>query len=114
MPSFHEYENQQFVPPTTDKEKYKKYYASDQYNEKPVKNFHYPQPYQRLTFRNEYMYPCCVSFNKDLNLGSFKSKTIYDAWNSEKMNILRGISKSGEFYKNKTCKDCVNLIYPPV
>jgi MoaA/NifB/PqqE/SkfB family radical SAM enzyme len=104
---------QKFMPPTTDKEKYKIYYASDQYNEKPVEKFHCPQPYQRLTFRNEYMYPCCVSFNKDLNLGSFKKKTIYEAWNSDKMNVLRGISKSGEFYKNKTCKDCVNLIYPP-
>lgn len=105
---------QKFMPPTTNKEKYKKYYASDQHNEKPVKKFHCPQPYQRLTFRNEYMYPCCVSFNKDLNLGSFKKKSIYEAWNSEKMNALRGICKSGEFYKNKTCKDCVNLIFPPV
>ena len=33
---------------------------------KPVEKFHCVQPYQRLTFRNEFMYPCCVNFNKDL------------------------------------------------
>jgi len=104
---------QTFMPPTTDKQKYKKFYSSDQYFEKPVTKFHCVQPYQRLTFRNEYMYPCCVSFNKDLNLGSIKKKSIYSAWNSEKMNKLRGIHKNGQFYKNKTCKDCVNLVYPP-
>tara|TARA_A100001015_G_scaffold311862_1_gene415922 strand:- start:252 stop:1319 length:1068 start_codon:yes stop_codon:yes gene_type:complete len=104
---------QKFMPPTTNKQKYKKYYASDQYNEEPVKKFHCVQPYQRLTFRNEFMYPCCVSFNKDLKLGSIKTGTIYDAWNSKKMNEIREIHRTGEFYKDKTCNDCVNLIYPP-
>jgi MoaA/NifB/PqqE/SkfB family radical SAM enzyme len=104
---------QKFVPPTTNKDKYKNYYASDQYNQERVQKFHCVQPYQRLTFRNEFMYPCCVSFNKDLKLGSIKTTTIYDAWNSKKMNEIREIHKRGEFYKNKTCNDCVNLIYPP-
>ena len=58
------------------------------------------------------MYPCCVSFNKDLKLGSIKDTSIYDAWNSKKMKELRRIHKSGNFYENETCKDCVNLIYP--
>ena len=31
---------QKFVPPTTNKERYKHYYASDQYHEKPVEKFH--------------------------------------------------------------------------
>jgi radical SAM protein with 4Fe4S-binding SPASM domain len=104
---------QKFMPPTTNKEKYKEYYSSDQYYEKPVEKFHCVQPYQRLTFRNEYMYPCCVSFNKDLKLGSIKTDTIYNAWNSKKMNELRELHKKGDYSKNKTCKDCVNLIYPP-
>ena len=30
---------QKFMPPTTDKEKYKQYYASDQYHELPVESF---------------------------------------------------------------------------
>ena len=59
---------QKFVPPTTNKEKYKKYYSSEQYYEEPVNKFHCVQPFKRLVFRNEFMYPCCVSFNKDLNL----------------------------------------------
>lgn len=104
---------QKFMPPTLDKEKYKKYYASDQYYEEPVNKFHCVQPYQRLVFRNEFMYPCCVSFNKDLKLGSIKDTTIHAAWNSKKMNELREIHKSGDYQKNKTCNSCVNLIYPP-
>ena len=104
---------QKFMPPTTNKEKYKKYYASDQYNELPVTEFKCVQPFQRFVFRNEFMYPCCVSFNKDLKLGSIKDTKIYDAWHSPKMNEIRELHKSGKFYEMKTCKDCVNLIYPP-
>ena len=104
---------QKFVPPTTNKEKYKKYYASDQYNELPLDSFKCVQPFQRMMFRNEFMYPCCVSFNNDLKLGSIKDLSIHEAWHSKKMNEIREIHKSGEYYKNKTCKDCVNLIYPP-
>ena len=36
----------------------------------------------------------------------------YEAWHSEKMNELRSLHKQGKFYLNKTCKDCVNLIFP--
>jgi MoaA/NifB/PqqE/SkfB family radical SAM enzyme len=103
---------QKFVPPTTNKQKYKDYYTYDQFVEKKLDKFNCVQPYQRLTFRNEYMYPCCVSFNKDLNLGSIKTTSIFKAWNSEKMREIREIHKSGEYTKNKTCNDCVDLIYP--
>ena len=103
---------QKFMPPTTNKKKYEEYYSSDQYHEKKLEEFKCVQPFQRLTFRNEYMYPCCASFNKDLNLGSIKNKSIHDAWNSDKMNEIREIHKRGEYFKNKTCNDCVDLIYP--
>ncbi len=104
---------QKFMPPTTNVSKYEKYYSTDQYEDQPIKNFKCVQPFQRFVFRNEFMYPCCVSFNKDLCLGSVKDTTIYDAWHSEKMNEIRELHKNGRFYDNKTCKDCVNLIYPP-
>ena len=32
--------------------------------------------------------------------------------NTKKMNEIRDLHKRGEFYLNKVCKDCVNLIYP--
>ena len=103
---------QKFMPPTKNKKKYQKYYSTDQYKEEPVNKFHCVQPFQRIVFRNEYIYPCCVSFNKDLKLGSIRNTKIYDAWHSPKMNEIRELHKKGEFYKDKTCKDCVNLIYP--
>lgn len=103
---------QKFMTPTLNKKKFEKYYASDQYVEKKPDLFYCVQPYQRIMFRNEYMYPCCPSFNKDLNLGSIRNKTIYSAWHSDKMKKIREIHKSGEYYKDKTCNDCVDLIYP--
>ena len=100
---------QQFVPPTPNKNKYKKYYTNDQYIEKPVDKFNCVQPFQRLVIKNQLIYPCCVTFNKDLVLGSIKNTKIYDAWHSQKMNELREIHKSGDYTKDKTC---VELIYP--
>tara|TARA_A100001015_G_C14994736_1_gene715672 strand:- start:66 stop:1118 length:1053 start_codon:yes stop_codon:yes gene_type:complete len=104
---------QKFMPPTPNKEKYKEYYSSDQYLEEPLSSFNCVQPFQRLVIKNNFIYPCCVSFNKDLVLGSINDTKIVDAWNSDKMNELREIHKKGQFYENETCKTCVDLIYPP-
>ena len=104
---------QRFVPPTLNKEKYKHFYSSDQYNEKPMDTFNCVQPFQRIIIRNDLIYPCCESYNKNLVLGSIKNTTIYDAWHSDKMNEIREIHKAGEYKKNSTCKKCVELIYPP-
>lgn len=104
---------QRFVPPTLNKEKYKHFYSSDQFNEKPLDSFNCVQPYQRIIIRNDLIYPCCESYNKNLVLGSIKNTSIYDAWHSEKMNEIRKIHKAGEYKKNATCKKCVELIYPP-
>ena len=30
------------------------------------------------------------------------------------MNEIRELHKNGKFYEMKTCKDCVNLIYPSI
>ncbi len=103
---------QRYVPPTPNKSKYRKYYATDQYSLEPVNEFHCVQPFQRIMIRNESITPCCVSFNKDLTLGNIKNMTIHEAWHSEKMKNIRQIHLKGEYYKNKTCKDCVESIYP--
>ena len=62
--------------------------------------------------KNDKITPCCVSFNKDLILGSIHDTTILDAWNSEKMKQIREMHREGKFYLDKTCNDCVNIIYP--
>ena len=108
---------QRFVPPISSSEgsapeKYKKYYSSDQLNETPIDEFKCVQPFQRVMIKNDKIGPCCVSFNKDLILGSIHKTKIYNAWHSEKMNNIRKMHKEGKFYLNKTCSDCVNLIYP--
>ena len=104
---------QTYVPPTPDYEKYKKYYSTDQLNSEPINEFKCVQPFQRVVIKNQSIAPCCVSFNKNLIIGSIgKKDAIYKAWNSDKMNKIRDLHKRGEFYLDKTCKDCVNLIYP--
>ena len=104
---------QTYVPPTPDYEKYKKYYATDQINSEPINEFKCVQPFQRVVIKNQSIAPCCVSFNKNLIIGTIgKENAIHNAWNSEKMNKIRDLHKRGEFYLDKTCNDCVNLIYP--
>jgi radical SAM protein with 4Fe4S-binding SPASM domain len=108
---------QRFVPPVPNEngvapEKYKKFYSSEQLIEEPIKEFKCVQPFQRVMIKNDKIGPCCVSFNKELILGSIHETTIHKAWHSDKMNDIREMHKKGEFIKNKTCNDCVNLIYP--
>jgi len=108
---------QRFVPPIPNEEgfapdKYSKYYSKDQVNEKPINEFKCVQPFQRVMIKNDKIGPCCVSFNKELILGSINDTTIYEAWHSKKMKKIRKMHKEGKFYLDKTCNDCVNLIYP--
>ena len=108
---------QRFVPPVPDEngrapKKYEKFYASDQINEEPISEFKCVQPFQRVMIKNDKIGPCCVSFNKNLILGSIHNTKIYDAWHSKKMQNIRQMHKEGKFYLDKTCRDCVNLIYP--
>ena len=108
---------QRYLPPIPDEnggvpEKYQKFYATEQLEEEPIDEFKCVQPFQRVQIKNDKITPCCISFNKDLILGSLKTTTIYKAWNSEKMNNLRNMHKEGKFYLDKTCTDCVNLYYP--
>ena len=103
---------QRYMPPIPGKKKYDKYYSTKQLNEEPITDFKCVQPFQRVMIKNDKITPCCVSFNKDLILGSIHDTKIFDAWNSEKMNKIRQMHKDGKFYLDKTCNDCVNIIYP--
>ena len=104
---------QTFTPPTQNLEKYKKFYATDQLMEsEPITEFKCVQPFQRVVISNQTIAPCCVNFNKDLTIGKLGVDTIHEAWHSKKMNEIRNLHKEGKFYLDKTCKDCVNLIFP--
>ena len=49
--------------------------------------------------KNQSIAPCCVSFNKNLIIGTIgKKNAIHDAWNSDKMNNIRDLHKKGKFY----------------
>ena len=108
---------QRYLPPIPNEkgvapEKYRKFYSTEQLEEEPIDEFKCVQPFQRVMIKNDKIGPCCVSFNKDLILGSIHSSSIYNAWHSEKMQKIRKMHKEGKYYLDKTCSDCVNLYYP--
>ena len=100
------------MPPVPGLKKYDKYYSSKQLKEKPLNEFKCVQTFQRVIIKNDKITPCCVSFNKELILGSIHEISIYEAWHSKKMEDIRKMHKQGEFYLNKNCRDCVDIIYP--
>jgi len=73
------------------------------------KKFHCPEPFKRMTLRsNGSVLPCCSFYAaEDLVVGDWKSSSLRDIWNNDKMGELRDIHKHGDYYKNSVCKICV-------
>ena len=71
--------------------------------------FHCPEPFKRLTLRsNGDTLPCCSFYAVDLVVGNWKQNSLKTIWNNEQMTELRKIHKTGEYYKNNVCKNCIN------
>ena len=70
------------------------------------------QPFDRVVIRNNDITPCCAVYSSKLKIGDLRFNSIYNAWHSKEMNELRDMHKKGEYYKNDTCKKCVNSMYP--
>jgi MoaA/NifB/PqqE/SkfB family radical SAM enzyme len=100
---------QRFTAPTPDV-KWDKFFPINHVEEE-FKDFKCPQPFQRLVIRNKDITPCCTWFSRELTLGRVGEVTLHDAWHSEKMVELRKLHRNGEWYKNETCKKCVNSIF---
>jgi len=70
--------------------------------------FYCAEPFKRLTLRsNGDTLPCCSFYAVDLLVGNWKKDSLKTIWNNEKMVELRNIHKTGEYYKNDVCKNCV-------
>ena len=75
---------QTFTPPTTNVEKYEKFYASDQLIEsEPYLNSNVFNLSKELLFVMR-LYTLAVNFNKDLSIGKLGQDTIHSAWHSKK------------------------------
>ena len=69
------------------------------------------QPFNRLTidYRGN-IYPCCsILYYERYCLGNIKDISIYDAWHSEKMNILRNGFVTGNVLLH--CNECLLALY---
>jgi len=87
-------------------------YPADQFDQKEkLDQFKCAQPFQRVVIRNYEIYPCCF-FDVDLKIGDLKTDTIYKAWHSEKMSIIRELQKAAQYNKNKSCNICAELFFP--
>lgn len=70
-----------------------------------VENFVCPHPFQQLGMtHNGDLVPCCTFFAKHLVLGNIKDMTIEEAWNCDKIKVLRESFFNGKI--NKVCKNC--------
>ena len=68
-----------------------------------------PEPFKRLVLRSTGdTLPCCSFYAVDLVVGDWKKNSLKTIWNNDKMVELRKIHKSGEYYKNNICKNCVH------
>ncbi len=93
---------------------YDLFYPPDQLNDDSIDNigFKCPQPFQRITFRNTEMTPCCAAISSRLKLGEVGQDSIHSAWNSKPMQELRQLHAEGRWYDNPTCKTCVMMSDP--
>jgi len=77
-------------------------------DQKSPEKFHCPEPFKRMTLRgNGDVLGCCSFYAVDLVMGNWHNDSMKEIWNGEKMSKLREIHRSGEFYKNRACKNCV-------
>lgn len=74
----------------------------------PPKEFHCPEPFKRMTVRsNGDVLGCCSFYAVGLVVGNWKKESLEQIWNGEKMHELRKMHKEGKYYKNPTCKSCI-------
>lgn len=72
-----------------------------------IRNFRCDKPWQRLAIRSDgTALPCCVFYATHLPVGNVFKQSIDEIWHSDKMRSLRSLHKKGEYYKNKTCREC--------
>ena len=106
-----------------------------------VEKFNCAQPYQRMTVRsNGHILPCCLFHGIDIPVAKLKHgiegvemkgddgiffkddearkrvsslmiRSIEEAWNSDEMKYFRDIHKKGEYWRNPSCKKCVESSY---
>lgn len=50
--------------------------------------------------------PCCSDYDSELILGNLKDQTIQQIWNSDRLNEIRQLHFSGQFYKIPACAKC--------
>ena len=104
---------QNFLPPIPTGDFTNFYPPSQFYSPSDVSSFKCVQPYQRIVIRNKVLTPCCAMYSSILSLGNIPETTVYEAWNSDKMNELRRIHKAGNWQANSICKTCVKNTFPP-
>lgn len=74
--------------------------------DKEYKEYHCPDPFQRLVIDYEgNMYGCCcIGYNRHFLLGNLNDTSILSAWNSETMNDLRQSFRTQNL--KKVCLNC--------
>jgi len=69
-------------------------------------------PSQQIVIRaNGDVLPCCSFYGTELVIGNVNNSSIYNIWNSEKMNKLRRALAVNKFDENSACSKCSKSFY---
>lgn len=72
-----------------------------------------PQPYQRMTIYNDgSVHPCCHWYGAMLDMGNIHKESIYDIWNSRKMELFRTSANSKTVSEMaEACRICREAVF---
>jgi len=77
--------------------------------DRQIHEFKCHQPWQRLVvLADGRVTLCSPDVMATYQLGNVRHTTLKEMWNSKKMNAMRKLQKSGEYYKIPMCKICVD------
>ncbi len=64
-------------------------------------------PWQQLVIRaNGDVLPCCSFYGIEMIVGNIKKSSLYDLWNSDRMNMIRKELLSNNVNFSPACKKC--------
>jgi radical SAM protein with 4Fe4S-binding SPASM domain len=56
---------------------------------------------------------CCFDWSSQTIIGDANNESIIEIWNGQKVRDFWLMQLNGERYKNKACKDCLDIFTPP-
>jgi radical SAM protein with 4Fe4S-binding SPASM domain len=74
-----------------------------------INSYKCSQPWSRAAiFANGDVFPCCMNYGRYASVGNVYEKELVGIWRSKQVKFIQDVSKSGEYFKCKICKECIS------